>query len=506
MQNVKKAVFVVLTIVLLLFSYTAYFGVQTTYGDATTDYVKGVDKITWGGEGQGYTVVVLQPELDIAQTNSATTAATESDLYDAENIETFGDDASATDTSSETVTSGENVYEEVRNTLEKRMAALGVPDSQITYSLVPGTANGDYHLYSIKIPNKETDSSFASTVATVLQAQGSIEISRKPATVTETTDATTESEVLFTRDDIYNATLAQSSSGGYILKIQLNNAATKRFRDISKEMVETGDTLSVSLDGTSLLSTTLTNEVKDGVISVSSTSATSAVQNAAIIDSGELPWALVQYDEVILPPTITVQGLETAQMACGIAIAVLAICMIFIFRLSGITAIITLLSEAALMLAFVTGYYPDGNGIILTKAGIVGAATAIAMGAICTAITAAKFQKIASEKNGMTKNGISQAISSSRRYGLTINIALVLVAVILMGVFGPATNSFSFIRILFFWAQNAYISVIYLFAQTLLYGACLNLLLQVLMYPIMLWSLTQFESLKKSVLWGGSRS
>lgn len=522
MQNVKKAVFVLITIAILLFSYTAYFGVHTTYGDATTDYVKSVDDITWGGEGQGYTVLVLQPELDVAEL--ATTTDTDSNLYASENVETFGDDISSEETASEEVSTEESttesttdsskesndIYEDVRVILEKRMSDLGVPDSQITYKLVSGTANGDYHLYSIQIPNKSADSTFASTIGTVLMAQGSLEVKRIPASTTTDTSSTEETDdgstVLFTSDDVYKASLSQTSSGSYSLQIQLNNDATKKFRTISQEMVDTGDTLSVSLDGTSLVSTTLTNEVKNGIISVSTSSTTTAVQNAAILDSGELPWTLVEYDQIDLPPTITESGLQSAQLACGIAIAVFAVLIVILFRLSGITALITLLGEAALMLAFVTGYYPDGNGILLTKAGIVGAAVALTLGALTAGITAMKFQQVSSEKNGMTKNKISQAISSGRRYGFTINIILILIAVILMGIYGPATNTFSFLRVFFFWGQTSYISIIYLFAQTLLIGAILNLAMQVLIYPAMLWSLMQYNSLKKRVFWGGNRA
>ena len=84
------------------------------------------------------------------------------------------------------------------------------------------------------------------------------------------------------------------------------------------------------------------------------------------------------------------------------------------------------------------------------------------------------------------------------------NLTVILVAVILMGAFGPPSSIMAMIynRIFFFFG-SATTGSIYSFGYTLLVGIILNFIFGVTASRLMLKSLTNFKALTKPVFFGG---
>ncbi|MBQ3562812.1 MAG: hypothetical protein IJA13_04625, partial [Clostridia bacterium] len=63
-KGAKKLTFFVVAILILVFAYTAFFGVDNYYGDNRTVYVKGAEDITWGIDIRGGVEAIFEPNLD----------------------------------------------------------------------------------------------------------------------------------------------------------------------------------------------------------------------------------------------------------------------------------------------------------------------------------------------------------------------------------------------------------------------------------------------------------
>ena len=96
----------------------------------------------------------------------------------------------------------------------------------------------------------------------------------------------------------------------------------------------------------------------------------------------------------------------------------------------------------AATLAFVSGYFPVFESFTLTLPGIAGIILAIGMGVDANVITAERIKE--ELKNGKSLDG---ALKSGFARGLTPiidgNVTIVIVAIVLMGAFGPSDGLFA---------------------------------------------------------------
>ena len=93
-------------------------------------------------------------------------------------------------------------------------------------------------------------------------------------------------------------------------------------------------------------------------------------------------------------------------------------------------------------LAFVSGYFPVFESFTMTLPGIAGIILAIGMGVDANVITAERIKE--ELKNGKSLDG---ALKSGFARGLTPivdgNVTIVIVAIVLMGAFGPSDGMFA---------------------------------------------------------------
>ena len=75
MKRVGKPVFFVVVAILALFTYAAFFGVSSMYGDVERVYIKGAEDIRWGIDIRGGVDVTFSPPDGVDATDEELAAA-----------------------------------------------------------------------------------------------------------------------------------------------------------------------------------------------------------------------------------------------------------------------------------------------------------------------------------------------------------------------------------------------------------------------------------------------
>lgn len=184
-------------------------------------------------------------------------------------------------------------------------------------------------------------------------------------------------------------------------------------------------------------------------------------------------------------------------MALAGAIALVLVClfMLIVYRVPGFVACIALLGQVALSLACVSGFFNFVPSFTLTLPGIAGVILSIGMGVDANIITNERIK----EELRAGKLGWRHPVPGSKTSFAAIfdgNITVIIVAVILMLVFGPS-NILSGI----FGASPT--GTIYSFGYTLLVGVIGNFLMGVTASRLMLSSLSGYKFMRKKSWYGG---
>ena len=169
-----------------------------------------------------------------------------------------------------------------------------------------------------------------------------------------------------------------------------------------------------------------------------------------------------------------------------IAYALIVVLMTLLYRLPGFLACIALAGQVAATLAFVSGYFPVFESFTLTLPGIAGIILAIGMGVDANVITAERIKE--ELNNGKSLDG---ALKSGFARGLTPiidgNVTIVIVAIVLMGAFGPSDGLFAkALHFVFFAFGPSTAGTIYAFGYTLLTGVLLNFVFGVFATRVMI--------------------
>ena len=177
------------------------------------------------------------------------------------------------------------------------------------------------------------------------------------------------------------------------------------------------------------------------------------------------------------------------------AVILIALLMIIVFRLPGFIATIALIGQVGLMIATVSGFFPVFSSFTMTLPGIAGLILSIGMGVDANIITAERIRE--ELRGGKT---IDMAIDKGSKNSFSAifdgNVTVIIVALILLLVFGP-TNILSGI-----FGQST-TGTIYAFGYTLLMGVISNFVMGVFASRLMLRSVSGFKPLRKKFLYGG---
>ena len=320
--------------------------------------------------------------------------------------------------------------------------------------------------------------------------------------VYKTPKGTTASNIILQGSDIVSAKpeMTQDKTTGqntYIVSLKLSPTGTNKFAAATQKMV--GKVISIWMDDEMISYPTVQEPITGGTCQIDGGSkgftAADASSLSNKINAGALPFKLTVTNSNTVSPLLGKSSLNAMLMAGIIAFILVAIFMILVFRLPGFVAVISLLGQIALSFAAVSGFFPFVNSFTLTLPGIAGIILSIGMGVDANIITATRI------KEGLwagktLDTAITQGDSDSFSAIFDGNITVIIVAVILMLVFGPS-------NILSFLFGPSTTGSIYSFGFTLLIGIIGNFLFGVLTTRQMTRSLSGFKGLRKKWLYGG---
>ena len=462
MKTKGKAWQLVLSVVLIAaFVYTAFFGVAVKYGDVTTTYLKGAKDIRFGVDIKGGVNVTFVP----------------SDGYD------------ATD---EQLAAAQLV-------IENRLVALNITD----YELYVDT-NADSLILEFPWQSGETD----------FDPEAAIQEIGTTAYLTFREGSSADGELILDGSEVQSAAAqygpVSGSSSEYYVALTFTDEGAKAFGDATTKLYQSGGTISIWLDDENVSTATVNAAITDGKAIITSSASDPFTQDAVVkmarqINSGSLPFALSVDSYSTISPSLGENSLAAMVLAGLIAFALIVVLMTALYRLPGFLACVALAGQVAATLAFVSGYFPVFESFTLTLPGIAGIILAIGMGVDANVITAERIKE--ELRSGKSLDG---ALKSGFARGLTPiidgNVTIVIVAIVLMGAFGPSDGLFAkALHFVFFAFGPSTAGTIYAFGYTLLTGVLLNFVFGVFATRVMIRGAASIKALRNPWLYGADK-
>ena len=459
MKTKGKAWHLVVTVLLIAaFVYTAFFGVATKYGDTTTTYIKGAQDIRFGVDIKGGVNVTFVP----------------SDGYDAT----------------------EEQLEAAQLVIENRLVALNVTD----YELYVDT-NSDALILEFPWQSGETD----------FDPEAAIQEIGTTAYLTFREGSSADGELILDGSMVESAAAqygpVSGSSSEYYVALKFTDEGAKAFGDATTKLYSSNGSISIWLDDENVSTATVNAAITDGSAIITSSAANPFTQEDVVkmarqINSGALPFALTVDSYSTVSPSLGENSLSAMVLAGLIAFALIVVLMTFLYRLPGFLACIALAGQVAATLAFVSGYFPVFESFTLTLPGIAGIILAIGMGVDANVITAERIKE--ELRSGKSLDG---ALKSGFARGLTPiidgNVTIVIVAIVLMGAFGPSDGFFAkALHFVFFAFGPSTAGTIYAFGYTLLTGVLLNFVFGIFATRVMIRGAATIPALRNPVLYG----
>lgn len=466
MKKVGKPVFFILVLLIAAMGYLTVFGVSGTYGDITTTTIKGVDDIRWGIDIRGGVDVTFSPPEGVT--------ATREEMAAAESI------------------------------IGIRLVSQNITDSEVY-------TDYDKNRIIVRFPWKADETDFDPEKAIAeLGATANLTFRELAQTdsVTGLPTGDTAEKIVLTGADVESATAVytetQTGTREHMVELKLKESGKEKFAEATGRLI--GSPISIWMDETLISAPTVRNQITDGVATISGGfDAQAAMDLANKINGGALPFALVTENYNTISPTLGLGAKDAMMMAGAIALAVVAVIMIVMYRLPGFVAVIALLGQLILMIASITGFFAVFPSFTLTLPGIAGIILAIGFGVDANIITAERIkEELANGRSvdAAVDAGFKRAFSAI----LDSNVTVIIVSVILMGSFGPPESLFArILSPLFFMFGPSATGTIYSFGYTLLVGVILNLLMGVLVSKLLLKSVSRYSFLRSPVLYGGKK-
>ena len=442
-----------MAILIVLFSLTAIFGVSYTYGDTKNVYVKGASDIRFGIDIRGGVDVTFMPADDVEATDAQMAAA--------------------------------------KTVIEDRLVGLGITDYE---SYVDNNKNR----IIVRFPWKSDEADF--------NPQTAIDEIGTTAKMVFRKGSSSTGEEILSGDDVASASAAYNETEGWVVQLKFNSDGASAFAAATTELAANNGTISIWLDDSNISTATVNEAITGGeAIIKGNFDQDSASTLANQINSGSLPFALSAESYSTISPSLGAKSLDVMVQAGIIAFILVALMMIFRYRLPGTIAVISLMGQVAATLAVVSGYFSVFPGSTLTLPGIAGIILGIGMGVDANVITAERI------KEELAKNKtLEGAVNSGFKMGLTPiidgNVTIVIVAAILMGAFGPTDGFWAKVfNPIFFWFGPSTAGTIYSFGFTLLTSVLLNFVFGVWATRVMIRGAVHFKPLRKAWLFGGKK-
>lgn len=471
MKRIGKPWAVILAIVILVFSYLSFFGVYGSWGDEQKAYIRGAKDIRWGTDIQGGVSVTFGPQ----------------------NVE-------ATDEQMNTL----------KDILGERLVTKNITDFELYL-------DEDNDRVILSFPWKDGEAQ--DPQETINELSASTEVMFFDGAPDAVYASEVNGEITY-YDSSYNkltlsvsgehvesaAVMVDQETAEYCVQLNLTDEGAEIFAEATNRQY--GKQISIWLntnDGFQMLSAPVVNNViSNGEAIISGNfDANSANELATSINDGALPFKLDVIDYDIIDATLGKDSLKAMLIAGIVAFVLIAAFMVIKYRLPGVVACFALLGQVACTIAIVSGFFPSINSFTLTIPGIAGIILSVGMQVDANIITAERIkEELAKGKSldGALDSGTSESVSAI----VDGNITNMIVAIILMGVFGPTTTIWSKILSPFLAMFGpATTGSIYSFGCTMLAGALLNIVFGLFFTKVMLKSMSKFSIFRKKSLYGG---
>lgn len=472
MKRTSKSVFFIVFLLIAGLTYTTFFGVYSHFGDRRDTIIRSAGDIRFGIDIRGGVDVTFAP------------ADSKIDATDKQ-------------------------IESVKNVIEKRMVNSGITDYEIY-------ADTDNDQVIARFPWKSDEASY--DVAAAIEELGKtamlefrIGSETKTEKDSEGNDITVPAgELVLTGQDVESATaMYDNSNNSYtpVVQLKLKEEGKQAFSEATAKQLASNGTISIWLDNQKISDPTVNAQIDNGeaIISGGFQDFSEATSLANLINAGALPFSITTASYGTVSPTMGERALDIMVMAGIISFILIAIYIILWYRLPGVVAVIALVGQVAGSLAAVSGYFSVFNGFTLTLPGIAGIILSIGMGVDCNVISSERIkEEIRKGKtiDGAVKSGYENSFSAI----FDGNITVLIVAVVLMGVFGPPDGIFATIlKPVLFMFPAATTGAVYSFGFTLFVGIILNFVMGMLASKLMVKSLMRFKCLRKPWLLGGER-
>lgn len=469
MKKVKKPVFFIVAILIFAFTYLSLVGVHTQYGDITNTWVKGLSDVRWGIDIRGGVDVTFAPPADYNATVEEMDAA--------------------------------------KSIIETRMVSKNITD----YELYIDYGNNQI---IVRFPWQADDESFDAEAAVMELGETALLTFREgvgssmSVNVAYDDEQVEELPLVLSGSDVESAAAYYNTEKkAYEISLELKDSGKEKFSEVTGRLKGTGTSISIWMDNTLISAPVVSQQITDGSASISgSFDAESAIALANKINGGALPFKLTTESFSTITPTLGMGARDAMALAGLIAIVLIAIVMVAVYRLPGFIAVIALIGQVAGTFAAITGFFGDSESFTLTIPGIAGIILAIGMGVDANVITSERIKE--ELRAGKTLDG---AIQTGYKRAFTAvfdgNITMIIIALILMGAFGTSDSLCAIILSpIFTWFGVSTEGTIYSFGYTLAVGVALNFVFSIFAARLMTSSISKFKAFRKPALYGGVKN
>ncbi|MDE7360844.1 MAG: protein translocase subunit SecF [Oscillospiraceae bacterium] len=450
-SKITKPVFFIVFIIITVFTLLSTMGIRTYYGDIKTSWVWGIDDIRWGIDIRGGVNVTFKPPADYGS------AITEDDLNGAKSM------------------------------IEARLVNKNINDYEV---YVDAATNA----IIVQFPWQNSDTSFDPAQAVREIGETALLTFREKHEIDENGLPTGETleKIVLTGADVERASVwYNSEEKQQVVKLELKESGKTAFADATERLKN--DIISIWMDDTCISYPKVNDKINDGVAFISGNFTGSEASDLANkINGGALPFKLEIDTLSTISPILGIGARDAMAIAGLIAFILIAIFMIVYYRLPGFVAVIALAGQVAGMFAAITGFFGFNNASSLTLPGIAGIILSIGMGVDANVISAERIKeelKAGRTIDGAVKNGFQRGFTAI----LDSNLTVIIVALILMAVFGT-------------WFGATTEGTVYSFGYTLLAGVIMNFIMACWATRLMTVSLSKFKCFRKPALFGVSKS
>jgi|GEM_PF-54107 len=475
----SKIGFIIFLCLLLLFSYSAVFGISNYKADIKQVYIRGLSDVRRGIDIGGAAEAVFKTKND-------------TETEDAEKDDAEKDDAKIS----------ESDMMEAEKIMRQRVANMGAFDgevyrdtknNQIVVRLPLAEEGAEYSPYSLlSLIGQKMDVRF-------------IEGEEKDGKV-----------LLQGAADIKGASTGYRPSGYgqdgqkyeeyYYVSIKMTSAGASKYeKETARIANSTENKVSIWIDDEKARTVEIKAANTSGEELIGASSDSQARTLAGNISSGVLP---IKFSETVYRETTPALGTQISDtlMFAGIGAFVL-ICALLIYKnkLTGFAGMVAVTVQVAGIFAIITKFFEflGISSFTLTLPAIAGIIMAAMVGIDANISTANNI--LTEMQNGKTIDG-SIETGTKRGFSSIINICIILMlgAFVLMGALATPNSLFSALMSQFFFMFGGYAGAVYAFCYTLFFGLLINMLTGTVITRAVLRGVMKFKIFRKASMIGGA--